>query len=188
MAAQRIRSPWARFAFCGLAVMGSVAGWLVLIGGGFTKSFRHSKETIHVDGAAEVSMALGYFAHSAIAIAVVLRRLHIRDRPVISTEQAAHPFWLNAWRTAWFVAVPVAQVATTLNRSIVDRIVTDVPRQVEDPPQRPLAVRADGAFSLRECGSDQETQGFRSAFVREIIRFRGTTPGALQVETRNRGG
>ena len=85
MAAQMIRSPWARLAFCGLAVIWSVAGWLILIDGGFTKSVRHSKETIRVDGAAGVSMALIFFLLSAIAIAVVLRSLAVRDRWVVAT-------------------------------------------------------------------------------------------------------
>jgi len=95
MDARMIRSPWARLAFGGLAAMWSMAGWLILYDGGFTKSFRHSKETIRVEGAPGVALAFIFFLLSAIAIAVVMRSLAVPGR------------WVTA-AAALVIAAPVA--------------------------------------------------------------------------------
>lgn len=85
MHARMIRSPWARLAFCGLAVMWSVAGWLILIDGGFTKTVRHGTETTRVDGAPGIALAYIFIVLSAIAVAVVLRSLQVRERWIAAT-------------------------------------------------------------------------------------------------------
>lgn len=85
MEPRMIRSPWARLAFCGLAVMWSLAGWLILIDRGFTKSVRHSTETTRVDGVPGVALAFLFILLSAIAVAVVLTSLQIRDRWIAAT-------------------------------------------------------------------------------------------------------
>ncbi len=65
--------------------MWSVAGWLILIDGGFTKSVRHSTETTRVDGAPGAALAFIFIVLSTIALAVLLRSLQVRGHWVAAT-------------------------------------------------------------------------------------------------------
>jgi len=73
-----IRSPVARAAFVLLGVFWAGAAWFVLLEGGFTKTYRFSRETTFVGGAGGLLMALVFLLLATIAVSIVLRSLGAR--------------------------------------------------------------------------------------------------------------
>ncbi len=47
-----LQSPWARWAFVGLSAMWAMGGWMILLAGEFTKTYRYSRHSVWVDGPA----------------------------------------------------------------------------------------------------------------------------------------
>ena len=66
--------------------MWSFGGWLVVLDGGFTKTYRHSTHSVRVDGPAGVLMAFIFFLLSAIAASILLESLGIRRRWVLAVS------------------------------------------------------------------------------------------------------
>jgi hypothetical protein len=71
-------SLWIALGYLGLTLMSAIwlgLAWMILHDGGFTKSYRLTKETTYVDGPAAVVMALIFIALAVIALAVVYQGL-----------------------------------------------------------------------------------------------------------------
>jgi hypothetical protein len=69
---------WSALAHVALSIMSliwAIYAWNVLWEGGFTKSFRHSKETTYVDGFGAVFIAFIFFSLAAISLCIVFKRV-----------------------------------------------------------------------------------------------------------------
>ncbi len=78
MNAANIRSPWARFAFFALSVFWAVAGWFVLLQGGFHKTYKYTRDSTFVTGASAVFMAFIFLLLASIAAGILLQSLGTR--------------------------------------------------------------------------------------------------------------
>ena len=88
------RSLWVKAVFVALALMWGATGWVILLQGGFTKGYKHSRHTLFVDGWAGAAMALVLLLLAAIALAVVLQS--VRARP-----------WCHALSVTLILGVPL---------------------------------------------------------------------------------
>ena len=75
VAPSNIQSPWARLAFFLLSVFWTAAGWMVLLQGGFHKTYKYSMETTFVGGAGGVLMAGLFLLLAAISAAIFLQSM-----------------------------------------------------------------------------------------------------------------
>ena len=65
--------------------MWAIGGWMILLAGEFTKTYRYSPHSVRVDGPAAIVMAYIFFLLSTVAAVVVLQSLGTRRSTWVAT-------------------------------------------------------------------------------------------------------